>query len=108
MPRTGPRPNAWKVPGEIPHQQHTAWHRQRAQANYRGEGWTLTFEEFQAIWGSNWTRRGRGADDYCMTRIDDSQPWSLANVECIPRIQHLRRHRQRQREGYYENNKVHS
>lgn len=101
MPRTGPRPNAWKVPGEIPHQQHVAWHRMRAQAIYRKEAWNLSFEEFQEIWKDHWHQRGRGADNYCLTRADDTQPWDRNNCICVQRIVHLRRHRNRQANGYY-------
>lgn len=87
----GPRPNSWKVQGEIPHQQHIAWHRMRAQAAYRGEDWDLTFEQFQEIWSTHWHQRGRGSDDYCLTRTDYTQPWSPDNIEVLPRRLQLRR-----------------
>lgn len=101
MPRSGPRPNSWKVKGEIPHQQHIAWHRMRAQAIYRGEAWDLPFEDFQTLWRDHWHERGRDVSNYCLTRIDDQQAWSLNNCQCVLRIDHLRRHRQRQTQGYY-------
>ena len=98
MPRTGPRPKAWKVQGEIAHTQHTAWHRQRSQAHYRGELWLLTFEEFQLLWSSLWSKRGRSNTSYCMSRQDPELPWQLGNAEVIPRLDHLKRVRQQKME----------
>ena len=102
MSRTGLRPQCWKIQGEIPHQQHTAWHRQRAQAIFRGEHWDLPFEQFQQVWDGKWSQRGRGRDQYCMTRVDFTLGWTLANVQLIRRLDHLRQHQQRQRSGFYE------
>ena len=101
MSRLGPRPHTWKVQGDIPHQQHIAWHRMRAQAIYRGEDWQLSFEDFQQLWDPYWLQRGRGADQYCMTRLDPSACWHPKNVEVIRRIDHLRQHTTRQRNGFY-------
>lgn len=89
MPRTGPRPHCWKVQGDIPHKQYLAFLQMRAQANYRNETFELLFEEYQDAWKSKWDMKGRGADDYCLTRIDATQAWAKNNVECIPRRQHL-------------------
>jgi hypothetical protein len=102
MSRSGPRPNAWKVKGEIPHEQHIAWHRQRAQAIFRGEDWQLSFEEFQEAWQGLWLQRGRGSDDYCMTRLDPSAAWHPLNIEVMTRLQHLKQHRKRQVSGFYK------
>lgn len=91
MSRTGLRPHVWKVQGEIPHQQHIAWLRAKAQAAFRNELWMLTFEDFQRLWQGRWHQRGRGQDQYCLTREDPDGAWELSNVECIPRVEHLRR-----------------
>jgi hypothetical protein len=96
--RKGPRPNTWKIQGEIPHQQHIAWHRMRAQAVFRGEPWQFEFNQFQEVWNSHWHLRGRGSEEYCLVRIDYDLPWSTDNVELIQRRQHAQRQRQRQRE----------
>lgn len=89
------RPHLWKVQGERPHQQYCAWLQMRAQANYRGETFDLTFEQYQAVWSQHWDLKGRGVANYCLTRIDQEAGWHMANVICIPRIEHLqRRHRQ--------------
>jgi hypothetical protein len=91
MSRTGPRPNAWKVKGEIPHQQYLAWLQTKAQANFRGEVFALTFEQFQQLWADNWHLKGRGKESYCLTREDPDGAWIIGNVMCIPRVEHLRR-----------------
>ena len=102
MSRSGPRPHTWVVQGQVPHEQHTAWHRQRAQAHFRGEDWQLTFEEWQQAWGAKWFQRGRGRDDYCMTRLDPSSAWHPKNIDVVTRLEHLRQHRQRQCTGFYQ------
>ena len=91
MPRTGSRPQCWKVPGEIPHAQYCAWSQMRAQANHRKEIFLLSFEDFRQLWLGRWDQKGRGIDDYCLTREDQRGAWVLGNVECIPRHEHLRR-----------------
>jgi hypothetical protein len=93
MSRTGPRPHCWKVQGEVPHQQHLAWLQMRAQANYRREVFELSLEDFQELWQGRWELKGRGADDYCLTRIDAGLPWNRDNVQCVPRADHFTRRR---------------
>jgi hypothetical protein len=85
-----PRPGAWKVHGEIPRAQYLAWSRMKAQADFRNEGWALSFEDFQHLWAQHWAQRGRAVNEYCLTRIDPSKAWTLANAECVLRIDHLR------------------
>lgn len=98
MPRAGPRPHVWKVQGEIPHQQYIAWLKMKAQADFRGEPWQFSFEDFQQVWHGHWHLKGRARDNYCLTRINIQMPWQQGNVECIPRIDHLRRSQQRKKE----------
>lgn len=90
--KPGPRPLLW-LTGTDPqrHARYIAWGRARAQALFRQEGWTLTFEEFEQIWGQDWPRRGRASDDLCMTRADPDEPWSVHNAELITRAEHNRR-----------------
>ena len=94
MPRSGPRPHVWKVQGLIPHQQNLAWSRAKAQANYRGEVWLLTFEEFQRLWAGVWPYRGRGREDYVMARDDHEGAWVLGNVTVDRRYEYLKRQRE--------------
>lgn len=93
MPRRGIRPHTWKVQGEIPHDQYVCWVKARAQANFRGEVWLLTFDQYQRAWQGLWDRRGRGRDDFCMTREDPEGAWEPSNISVIPRVEHLRRQR---------------
>lgn len=91
MPKQGRRPHIWKVQGEIPHQQYCAWLQARAQANYRGEVFLLAFEDFQLLWAGYWDRKGRGRDDFCLTREDPEGAWERSNCQIIPRLEQLRR-----------------
>lgn len=106
MPRQGPRPHVWKVQGQVPHEQHLAWMQMRAQANYRGEEFLLTLEDFQSLWKDKWDMKGRSSDSYCLTRNDPDGAWELSNVACIPRIEHLRRqklYKMERNNGKYRN-----
>lgn len=91
MSRSGPRPQCWKIQGEIPHKQYLAWLQMKAQASYRKELWMLTFPEFQQLWLGQWERKGRGIEDYCLTREDPQGAWVMGNVTCLPRHEHFRR-----------------
>lgn len=93
MPKQGPRPHTWKIQGEIPHQQWISWQRAKAQARFRGEPFLLTFEDFQTKWLGYWELRGRGSDDWCLTREDPDGAWEKSNCEVIPRVEHLKRQR---------------
>ena len=59
-------------------------------AQFREEGWTITFDEWKLMWGDLWHQRGRARGDYCMTRIDRDQPWTPANTHVITREEHAR------------------
>jgi hypothetical protein len=75
----------------VRHDRYVAWSRARAQAQFRGETWHLTFAEFEEIWGEQWPQRGRGSLDLCMTRSDIEGAWEKGNVELITRTEHNRR-----------------
>lgn len=63
----------------------------KAQANYRKEIFALSFEDFQMLWADRWDMKGKGSDNYCLTREDPNGAWIRGNVVCIVRIEHLRR-----------------
>jgi hypothetical protein len=89
---TGPRPHVWKSgPNETDHDSYRAWLQCRNQANFRKEGWDLTFEQWQQHWAGMWHRRGRTSQELCITRLDCSRPWSDTNVIIITRRQHAQR-----------------
>lgn len=94
MARTDLRPHTWKVQGEIPHKQYIAWLRAKAQANFRKEVWLLSFDEFQRLWQGHWERRGRGTENFVMTREDHQGAWVMGNVQVTRRYEYLRRQRE--------------
>jgi hypothetical protein len=111
MPRSGPRPHCWKVQGEVPHKQYLAWLQMRAQANYRKEIFALDFEQFRLLWVGHWERKGRGTDDYCLTREDPDGAWIMGNVVCMPRVEHLQRqklYKMEKRKNGNQSNKIHT
>lgn len=55
------------------------------QAQWRGEEWNLTFEEWFNAWGDKIEQRGRGAHQYAMIRVNQSLPWSKDNVTILNR-----------------------
>ena len=59
---TGPRPHVWKSgPDVLAHEQYQTWLVHKAQASFRGEVHTLTFNEYKAHWDNNdnWHLRDR-------------------------------------------------
>jgi hypothetical protein len=83
-----------KFKDEIEHAKHWAFLRQRAQANFRGEGWEFTIEEYFDFWTNDqWLCRGRGQQDLCMVRKDTDKPWSNSNCLIIVRYQQLVRNK---------------
>ena len=89
--RRGPRPHVWKCgPDESKHEMYTPWMRAKAQANFRNEGWDMSFEEYHAMWEPFWSQRGRGADDVCMSRKDYGKPWTVDNCMIVSRREHLK------------------
>lgn len=92
--RPGPRPFMWKTgPDPRTHEQYTAWLKARAQAQFRGEAWDLTFEQYQELWGDLWEERGRTRDSLCLSRADYEKGWSLANCQVVTRREHAARQR---------------
>lgn len=96
--RNAPRPQVWVIgadAGEYKHSMYLPWLRARAQANFRKEPWTLTFEEFYEMWKDLWPQRGRKSEDYCMTREDPEGTWDKDNTVVITRLEQLKR------QGFY-------
>ena len=73
-------------------QRHLAWSRARAQAAFRDEQWQLTFNDWCHFWSTEelWAQRGRANESLCLTRYDETAPWSLKNCCLIKRYNHLR------------------
>jgi hypothetical protein len=82
------RPYMWASgPDPETHAQYRAWVQQRNQAQWRGETWCITFDEFQDIWLGRWHLRGRGSAALAMSRTDWTGPWSRTGVELQTRQQ---------------------
>lgn len=87
----GPRPESWlSGPDEFRHSLYIPWLKAKAQANFRKEEWTLTFDEWFEMWKDSWHLRGRAAEDICMTRYDSGGAWSADNTILMTRREHLK------------------
>lgn len=87
--RPGPRPHLWRSgPDPEQHRRYLIWLQQRNQAQWRGEIWHLSFEEWLKAWGDRFDQRGRSSTSLCLTRRDATLPWSAGNVHVITRRQH--------------------
>jgi hypothetical protein len=55
---------------------------QRLQAQHRGIGWELSFEQWWKLWtdSKHWRERGRGKGKYHMARFGDKGPYSITNA----------------------------
>lgn len=92
--RKGPRPEVWKVKGEIPHHQWKTYMVAKAQASYRKEQFELSFEQYQKLWNGKWHLRGRDNHKLTLTRKDMLQPWCEDNCVVMTRLEHLSRQAQ--------------
>ena len=92
VPTRKPRPKCWITgPDELTREKFYAWHKHRAQANYRQEEYSLTFDDWQQLWSDdNFLNRGRASECLVLTRIEREGPWSIANCEVITRLEQLR------------------
>jgi len=99
----GPRPQAW-VSGPDPeeHRRYRTYIQQKNQAQWREEGWSITFEAWKRLWhdSGQWANRGRERSCYCMTRRDWSLPWTLDNVVIVTREAHARMQGQAVKAGW--------
>lgn len=72
-----------------------AWMKHKAQANYRGEEYSLTIDEWMSLWTDEaFLQRGRDKDSLCLTQINIGEGWHLDNVEIVPRADYLKRARE--------------
>ena len=53
----------------------------RAQRQYAGDIWELTFEEYETVWTNELhSFAGRGKDRWTIHRINSKLPWTLSNL----------------------------
>jgi hypothetical protein len=81
----------WHYTDPKEHEMHIPFLRSRAQANFRGEPWTLTIQQFFDLWRDHWHLRGRKPDDVCMTRRDYNGIWDEENSIIVTRREQLKR-----------------
>lgn len=93
---------------DFQHELFGCWHKHRQQALWRGEEYALTPEDFFALWPPHlWQQRGRGRDDLCLVRIDDTMPWRKNNCQIIQRLEQLRKtNKRRKQRGPYMSYRV--
>ena len=99
----GPRPDKWVTgPDPVEHKRYRVFIQQRNQAQWREEGWEISFEAWKQLWDESgqWENRGRARSCYCMTRLDHRLPWSIDNVEIVTREQHSRQQSALAHSGY--------
>ena len=65
----------------------------RCQANYRNEEWQLTWDDWLYLWltQDRYLRKGRGADELGLSRLDYNSSWAMDNVQIETRGDHLSR-----------------
>lgn len=94
-------PKDWlSGPDPVDHRLYNDCLRARAQAWYRGEEWSLSEQEYIALWRAEdrYKLKGRTTGSLCLVRIDLEKAWCLDNVEIIERIRHFRRSGRERRE----------
>lgn len=86
-------PSRWIAgPDEIQHDKYYALLKHKAQAKFRGEDHSLTWEQWKDLWPNDkWLRRGRRGTDLCLSQIDRDLGWHYDNVHVIKRIEYLQR-----------------
>lgn len=92
-PKGTKRTYMWKSgPDPIDHKLYVQCQRARAQANFRGEVWTITEQEYIDLWRENdrYLNKGRRPEDLCLTRRDPEGDWSMDNVIIVTRAYHYR------------------
>jgi len=60
--------------------ERAAYINHKAGSKRRGIAFLLSIEEWIEWWGDDFELRGKGADDLCMGRFDDSGSYELGNI----------------------------
>lgn len=95
-----PNPDGWSTgPDPVRHDKYYAYLKHRAQANFRSEPYSLTWEEWENFWPDDlWSQRGRNGDSLVLRMIDPTQGWQVSNLEIMKRKEHLKIARQMRKE----------
>lgn len=80
-------PENWITgPDPVRRNKYYAYLKHKAQARYRGESYSLTFEEWEDLWQDHlWEQRGKSKDSLCLAQKDVNLGWHYDNLEIIPR-----------------------
>jgi hypothetical protein len=94
-------PEKWIMgPDPLKRERYYALLKHRAQARFRGEEHSLTWEQWESIWDADtWAQRGRGSDDHCLVMVDPGLGWHRSNCEITTRRKHLQQKRQREQQN---------
>lgn len=67
--------------------------KRRVDAAGKPIAWDLSYEQWRKVWDDSGklAQRGRGPDDYVMSRKDDLGPYAADNVEIIPFRENVKR-----------------
>jgi len=85
MARQG-RPKGFRLKPEFDVKRKQVWARARAQADFRGEVWDISFEEFCGLFDEEtFSRRGRDVDSLCLCQYDPEKGWRKGNVALLTR-----------------------
>lgn len=73
---------------------------QKSNAKWRGIGWHFTLHDWWSVWheSGRWSERGRGAERFCMSRIDDIGPYMKGNVKVATNRENIQEVRFREAE----------
>lgn len=85
-------PNSWCTGPDVERREkYYAYLKHKAQANFRGELYLLTWEDWEYIWTqARWRRRGRRISDLCLTQLEWGSGWSMDNVTICTRREHFK------------------
>jgi hypothetical protein len=90
--KRGPYPHNWCTgPDPRRHEQYYAWLKHKSQAAYRLEEHTLSFEQWETMWNTDyaWENRGRDNLSINLCRIDKEKGWHQDNVQLVVRRSYL-------------------
>lgn len=84
-------PSKWITgPCLLTREKYYAYLKHRAQARFRKEDYSLTWDTWQSLWtDAVWAKRGRKSDDLILGRVDWDLGWLDNNVEIMTRKRHF-------------------
>lgn len=92
-------PDSWCTgPDPVRHDKYYAYLKHQAQAKFRKEQHTLTWDQWEALWPDElWHQRGRKAHNLCLQQTAPGLGWHWSTVEVVPRRKHFQDIKERNR-----------